>query len=213
MINEILWDWNGTLLNDIDVCINSINQVLRKYSIKEIQNQNEYRKKFCFPIEQYYKNLGFDLKNNSFSNLAKEYLDIYQPISKIASLNIETINVLEYFKFNGFTQNILSASQLNNLIDQIYYFKIESYFQDIKGINNIFASSKIEIASQWLKENKKDPSNLLLIGDTYHDYEVSKFINCKCFLYLNGHQYLKNNIDAIFFNNLSEIPTLINNIR
>ncbi len=87
---------------------------------------------------------------------------------------------------------------------------IYDYFNDIIGLNNIYAKSKIEIAKNFFNDynqnmNKED---CFLIGDTYHDYEVSTVLNCKCILVNNGHQDLsrfKLNEKTKIINNLLEI--------
>ena len=65
-VKYIVWDWNGTLFNDVDLCIKSMNQLLEKYGIAPIVNTIDYQSKFCFPVEQYYQNVGFDfIKTNN----------------------------------------------------------------------------------------------------------------------------------------------------
>jgi len=57
--NTIFWDWNGTLLDDVEECIEIINVSLVKRSLSPI-DRKEYLEKFTFPIKKYYENIGFD---------------------------------------------------------------------------------------------------------------------------------------------------------
>jgi phosphoglycolate phosphatase len=52
--SHIIWDWNGTLFNDTDWCINVINNMLQKRNLKTLESINAYHKAFCFPIIHYY---------------------------------------------------------------------------------------------------------------------------------------------------------------
>ena len=63
----ILWDWNGTLLNDTDFCISIVNGLLRARD-KEALTKARYLEIFNFPVKDYYKKAGFDF--------SKEELDL-----------------------------------------------------------------------------------------------------------------------------------------
>lgn len=47
-IKHIIWDWNGTLFDDVDICVDNINWLLKKYNLPEITKE-KYREIFTFP--------------------------------------------------------------------------------------------------------------------------------------------------------------------
>ena len=51
----VIWDFNGTVLDDLDICIESVNTLLRARGIKELESREEYRSVFGFPIIKYYE--------------------------------------------------------------------------------------------------------------------------------------------------------------
>ena len=157
--------------------------------------------------------MGFDFDRNPFPELAKEFIDIYQTASRDALLSEGAVEILEYFKINGYTQIILSASQIVNLKKQICAFAIESYFKDVLGVDHIFGSTKSEIAVSWMKKNNVKSSNMMVIGDTMHDYEIAERLSCKCLLYLHGHQAADKTIDAVFIDSLRDIPKIIDDMN
>ena len=53
-INVILWDWNGTLLDDVEVCIESMNSMLSKRK-KPLLTREHYKEIFTFPVIDYYR--------------------------------------------------------------------------------------------------------------------------------------------------------------
>ena len=85
MIKHIIWDWNGTLLDDLDVSMEALNYVLEKENLPLVLDKEEYRKYFQFPVIEYYKKVGFN--KTPFSVLAKQYMDYYQPNSLSCSLH------------------------------------------------------------------------------------------------------------------------------
>jgi len=87
----------------------------------------------------------------------------------------------------GIHQSILSASKEDVLIEKIRYFGIDKYFCRIMGLENHYAESKVEEGKEWIAELNLNPQDVLLIGDTIHDYDVSKHMGCDCLLVANGH--------------------------
>ena len=76
--SHVIWDWNGTLLNDVDRCIAQMNQMLKKRNKKPLSGISDYHKACCFPIIEYYKNVGFDFAEEPFEDLADEFIKLYQ---------------------------------------------------------------------------------------------------------------------------------------
>ena len=68
----ILWDWNGTLLDDVELCVDALNRLLEKHAYPQRYDRDQYRAIFGFPIEEYYVRAGFDFSRHSFAMLAEE---------------------------------------------------------------------------------------------------------------------------------------------
>ena len=185
--SHIIWDWNGTLLNDTKWCMEVKNKMLSKRNLKTFNSLSEYRQVFCFPIKDYYIKIGFDFTKEPFEDLAIEFINLYHYNNTgNCQLNRNSELVLETIKQKGITQIILSASEINNLLKQVNQFKIIKYFQEILGISDIYAKSKIDIGLDYVKRNKVEKG--LLIGDTIHDYEVAMALGIDCILIAQGHQ-------------------------
>ena len=183
----VIWDWNGTLFNDVEWCLGVINSLLAKRSKKTLNNIAEYHDVFCFPIIKYYKNVGFDFDKEPFEVLAHEYIELYHSNnSGNSQLCNNARTVLDEINTRGITQIILSAAEIDNLLSQISLFDINHYFTDILGLSDIYAKSKIDIGKNYINRNK--PENAVLIGDTVHDFEVSCALSVDCLLIKNGHQ-------------------------
>ena len=67
--NLVLWDWNGTLLDDVALCVDALNRLLRIYHYPQQYSLAQYREIFGFPIEDYYIRAGFDFSKNSTKSL------------------------------------------------------------------------------------------------------------------------------------------------
>ena len=182
---HIIWDFNGTLFDDVEAGINSVNDMLSERGLKTLEDKEDYRKVFKFPIIEYYKDLGFDFEKEPYEVLAPIWVELYNKYSKESKLQYEAKNALEYFSSLEIPQVLLSATELNMLKAQTDELGISSYFEDILGLENIHAYSKEDLALRWKEAHPE--SNPLVIGDTEHDAEVARAIGADCFLVSNGH--------------------------
>lgn len=183
---HVIWDWNGTLLDDVDWCIHSVNIMLAKRSLPTISNIEAYHNVFGFPVIDYYRRIGFDFDIEPFDITAKEFISLYHSDNDRFRLFPETEDVLRHIAGVGIRQIILSASEIENLHSQIELLGIEQYFDAVLGISDIYAGSKIDIGRAYMA--RADIGNAVLIGDTVHDYEVAKALGIDCILVANGHQ-------------------------
>jgi phosphoglycolate phosphatase len=202
----VLWDWNGTLLDDVDASIVALNALLSRRGMPSIDKQG-YRRIFTFPVIEYYKKLGFDFHRENFDVVAREYIAEYMISSQEAALFPGVGGVLDYLDAKGYKQSILSAMPQSYLIDQINTNGVFHYFQDIVGLKDIYATSKIDNALTFIMSRRLTMDNAFFIGDTYHDYEVAKSIGCKSILVSNGHQELDRDSmkDAKIISEIGEI--------
>ena len=97
----ILWDWNGTLLDDVELCENALNRLLQHYGYPQRYDHEQYRAIFGFPVEDYYVRAGFDFTRHSFAELAESYMEDYIPASAACPLMAGAVDALEAFKNAG----------------------------------------------------------------------------------------------------------------
>lgn len=186
MHSLIIWDFNGTILDDVGIGIQAVNKLLLKRNIKPLECVDDYYKVFGFPIIEYYKRLGFDFEKEDYNTVANEWVKEYNALESSAPIRPFVKELLEKIRALGIPQIILSASEKNMLSRQIASLGISEYFDEILGADNIYAYGKQETALDWMKQKKIDSA--LLIGDTEHDAEVAKAIGASCVLVSGGHQ-------------------------
>ena len=187
MIKYVFFDFNGTILDDVDLCLNLLNKILIKQGSKPLSLE-EYKHVFTFPVKKYYELAGVDFSKDSFANLSKWFIAEYQPASYKCHCYPHLKEVVEELKNRGLTVGVLSASELSNLKKQLEVLGLISEFSFILGLDNIYASSKITVAKNFIENNNINPKECLMIGDTTHDYEVSQSLGMQCILFSGGHQ-------------------------
>jgi len=183
---HIIWDWNGTLLDDAQVCVDILNEILRKYS-KPPVTYEQYRENFDFPVKDYYRRLGFDFAVESYEKLADEYVTAYNRKRFECRLQDGVVDTLETCRALGVTQLLLSAYNQKMLDEIVECFGIRHFFAKLVGLDDHYADSKLEAGRRLLKENGLDGRDVLLVGDTLHDHEVAQALGTDCVLVCNGH--------------------------
>lgn len=184
----IIWDWNGTLYDDVQISVDSVNYMLEKTGYKNRLDVKRYKDIFRFPVSDYYISAGFDFNKHSFEELAKIYVYIYTKLQFTAELNKDTKAVLSRLNSFGVKQIIVSACEKNRLNNQIEKFGIANEFLSVLGTDDNYANSKLGIAKRWFEDNKINLGDVLFVGDTDHDFEVANEIGCDCVLVSFGHQ-------------------------
>ena len=182
--NLIIWDFNGTLADDLTIGIECINTVLKRRNMKLIDSVDYYRDVFCFPIKDYYKKLGFDFDKEPYDVPANEWAAEYVSREHTLKPTPNARKILQKIKNLGMEQIILSSSELEMLKREIEILGISEYFSTVLGLDNIYAGGKTEMAKKW-SEGKSYKA--LFIGDSLHDFDTAKAIGADCILYSGGH--------------------------
>lgn len=184
---HIIWDWNGTLLNDVDYCKNIINRILVQNKLPEL-SLKKYREIFTFPVQKYYEAAGLDFSKKSFEVLGKDFIDEYEKKKLSCSLFENTIDVLSAIHKKGIGQSVLSAYLHDNLVRILDHYNLTKYFNHIIGLDNIYAGSKTHLGLLLVDKLNLPKEKMLFIGDTLHDYEVAEAMGVNSILIADGHQ-------------------------
>ena len=184
---HIIWDWNGTLLDDVGHAVEVMNGLLGEHDLPLI-DRDHYRKIFDFPVLHYYQKLGFDFDKESFENLCHRFVDRFMGGFHDLPLVPEMKSLLTQFQSEGLSQSILSATDQANLTSMVAHYELDSYFKFVYGINNKFAGSKIDRGHELIEESRIPESKTVIVGDTLHDLEVARALGIDAILISHGHQ-------------------------
>jgi phosphoglycolate phosphatase len=185
--SHLLWDFNGTILDDVVTGMESINAMLQKRGLPPLLTRRDYFSHFRFPIIEYYRSVGFDFEKESFETLTVEWVENYLACVSSAPLCPHAEEMLGYIKKTLHLPQILfSATESEMLTRQLNDLHLTGYFDEILGTNNIYALNKAELGRAWIA--RVHPKNALLIGDTRQDAQVARELGIGCVLVAQGHQ-------------------------
>lgn len=207
---HILWDWNGTLLDDAWLAVDVMNGMLKERGLP-LRTLDQYREIFDFPVKDYYLALGFDFEKEPFEQVGMEFIHRYNRRQQETSLHPDVKQVLGHFKKTGFRQFILSAREQNELEKEIRASGLEGCFDRIFGLENHMAHGKNEVGIRLLKETGIRPEEAVFIGDTRHDAEVANEIRVDCILIPNGHHTEERlrKCKATLIDSLNDLPKVL----
>ncbi len=181
-----IWDFNGTILDDVETGIRAVNYLLAERGLKTLRSREEYRKVFGFPVRAYYERLGFDFDREPYEVVAPLWVEQYLRYVPEATMFADVPETLAFFRSRGIRQIVLSATEKHMLLGQLTSLGLQSCFDEILGLDNIHATSKLSLAEKWREQHPS--ARVLWLGDTDHDCMVGKAIGAECMLITRGHQ-------------------------
>lgn len=183
---NILWDWNGTILNDTPVAFEATNILLKRYGYPTI-TLGYYRDNMDTPIVNFYSKI-FDLSKHEMQRLDNKWGALYHQLSDKIRLHTGVEELLSFFAKENCRQVVLSAFKTEEIIKYAQKFSIEHYFENILGTQNIVMESKTMRGKKYMQEHNFCPEQTLYIGDTVHDYDTARELGIDCVLFSGGQQ-------------------------
>jgi phosphoglycolate phosphatase len=192
---HFIFDWNGTLLNDLWLAVDVIDKMLVKRKLPGM-NIERYCEVFDFPVKDYYQNVGFDFERESFEIVGTEFIVEYDKRQYECKLQQGAVELLEKLYHKNFHLSILSAREQSMLEQNLKHYKVEHYFPVVAGLKDHYANGKIESGMKLIAAAHVPASETLLIGDTLHDAEVAREMGIDCVLIASGHQAIHRLVTA-----------------
>lgn len=182
-----IWDWNGTLLDDTWLCVEVLNGLLARRGRAPI-TEADYRTNFGFPVIHFYEYLGFDTDVDSFAQVSREFIGDYEARwFGECVLHPDAHDTLAAMTALGLSHSVLSAAKQEALEAGIAHYGIRGHFTGLVGTDNIYAEGKVARGQHWIGQLPWRTEEVVVIGDTLHDFEVAEAIGTDCILMAHGH--------------------------
>ena len=204
--HTVIWDWNGTLLDDVDLALGIANEIFADYGVPQLTTER-YTQIFDFPVRSYYERAGLELSQVDFEAVSKRFCDEFEANLHKSELFPSVTGLLSTISRSGKRQFVLSGTEQQALCRMISAFDLGSNFDGIKGMSDRLAHGKISAAQELVHEYQIEPAGTLMVGDTTHDFEVAENLGLDCALLSTGHQSYERLIDTdcLVFRSLNEL--------
>ncbi|MDO4493887.1 MAG: HAD family hydrolase [Clostridia bacterium] len=210
-IDLVIWDWNGTLLDDTELCWRIAEEMRASRGMTPIGSIDGYRKLFRFPVEAYYRDMGYTFETESFQDITDEFLSAYSARQTGCPLMEGAVETLSALGSMGISQAVLSATGEERLLREISRYGVAGYFTAIAGQKDELAVSKAARGLELMATLGTDAAHTMFVGDTDHDLEVANAIGCRCVLIPNGCQHPDKlgQLGCPVLNDISEVPAYV----
>ncbi|MEE1019517.1 MAG: HAD family hydrolase [Acutalibacteraceae bacterium] len=179
---DIIWDWNGTLVDDVAVSVDCVNDIFTLYNMPHTTIE-EYLSVITPSLEEYYGRY-FDMSRHTMTELLSLFQKYYKQRANQLVLMNGAADALRLLKESGKRQYIVSSFEQSALNDSVKMLGVRDYFDIISGCDDIHCGSKSERARKIVQNSEK----AVLIGDSVCDYITATEAGCDCILIASGHQ-------------------------
>lgn len=186
MFEYVIWDMNGTLIDDVETAVLAVNDGFAKVGVPAT-DVSEYRRNMDMPIYKYYEKHA-DLTKIPMSFFSKEYLEGYERYKHKIKPSEHALYTVRRLHRLGCAQCVISSFEQGRLLRLAQDFGFAPFMEGILGADDEHCLSKIERGKAWIREKGADPEKVLVIGDMTHDYDMAKAMGVHCVLYEKGHQ-------------------------
>lgn len=186
MNRHIIWDFNGTLLCDAQLSVDTDNAVFDQLGIPRITLE-QYRENMTMPVRDFYAALGIDFARHPYERISRLWLDAFNAGAVEAGLVPGVMEVIAALHGKGLTQSVLSASYEPSLLHQCAHLGLVPYMRAINGLHDESAEPKTEIGRRQMRALGLDPADVVLVGDIEADAQLARELGTACVLVPWGH--------------------------
>lgn len=186
-IEHIIFDWNGTLIDDLALAVCGVNHAAAPLGISPI-DEDTYRRHFGFPVRGFYSRIGFDFEQHPFETTVATYLSVFDANVCDCPLQPGAKEVIAWARNGGVSVSILSASHQETLHSTLRHHGLGTGFDHVMGLQDTSASSKLALAAELDARLGRPGRRALMVGDTVHDLEVAIAHGWQAVIIARGHQ-------------------------
>ena len=212
MIKTILWDFNGTVMDDVGASVGAVNAMLKKRNLPLITRE-WYTLHLIMPLEAFYESVGFDMNTECIEVVSEEFQKECKAIAR--PVFPEVVAALNRFHQKNYRQLLFSSLHHDHLIAQAKERGIDGYFEGIVGRQDRSLGGKEAAVEAYYKEHGLLPQEVLIVGDLVTDAEMANYVGSPCALICKGHQHrsILEQTGAYVLESAAEIEALMEELK
>jgi phosphoglycolate phosphatase-like HAD superfamily hydrolase len=185
---HLVWDWNGTLLHDIDAVIEATNAAFAKVGLPRITLER-YRELYCVPVPLFYERLMGRLPSEEeWATLDEIFNRHYWTLAGTCGLAEGAHEILARRRYEGLTQSLCSLAPHDRLIPILRTHGIEEHFLRVDGRVDDTHAGKSEQMARHLAAmgTLVDIRTVVVVGDAVDDAVAAAHVGARAVLYTGG---------------------------
>jgi len=186
---HIVWDWNGTLLDDLEIVIAAVNAGLVPFGAGPIDT-DAYRTHYTRPVRLFYEQLlGRVIPDPEWMRLHDLYFEAYQATAATAALAPDAMAALSLAQRKGADQSLLSMAPHEHLVPIVDRHCLTPFFREIRGTSGDRGGAKATILADHLETLEVAAGEVILVGDTPDDAAAAARVGAGAVLYDGGSHH------------------------
>ncbi|UWZ59328.1 HAD family hydrolase [Dactylosporangium aurantiacum] len=183
-VKHLVWDWNGTLLDDLKLVVDATNVCLATVGGPVITAE-DHRRDFRRPILDYYAHvLARPVDEVEFQLLDDAFHDAYRLGMADVQLAPDALQAIGHW--SG-TQSLLSMFFHDELLIEVERHGLGAHLVRVDGLpGTVGGHRKVAYLERHLQALQLDPADVVLIGDSVDDGEAATSLGASCVLYAGG---------------------------
>jgi phosphoglycolate phosphatase-like HAD superfamily hydrolase len=181
---HLVWDWNGTLLDDLSLVVSSTNHAFAAVGGRKV-DADEHRSRFRRPVAEFYAEvLGRAVDEEEFGHLDRIFHDAYRLGLTSMSLAGDAMTAIRAWPGS---QSLLSMWFHNELVPAVETYGLAGIFTRVDGLRTeVGGHLKAGHLATHLAELGVPGERVVLIGDSIDDAEAADSVGGKAVLYTGG---------------------------
>jgi phosphoglycolate phosphatase-like HAD superfamily hydrolase len=187
VVTHIVWDWNGTLLDDSDAVYRAACRVFAAHGLPPVTAER-YRADYCRPIQDFYARLfGRRMAVQEFAGMDDEFHEAYRRGTAEVTLAAGAAETLRGWRAGGGSQSLLSMYRHDELVELVRRYGIEGEFAQVDGLVGPGGGRKAADLAAHLAALRVDPGEVVLVGDSLDDAAAAAELGVGCVLFNGGY--------------------------
>lgn len=163
---SLLFDWSGTLVDDLPPTLHATNEVLSRHQVPAM-SRDEFRQRFRLPYPEFYEEVLPGVPIESLEDTFRTSFD-ESPIG--VTVLPYAREMLEWCREAGIRCFVLSSMDVGLFTRQAHEFELHGYFEAIyAGVID-----KRERIREILERHELPVEETAFVGDMVHDIQTAK---------------------------------------
>ncbi|MFJ4967017.1 HAD family hydrolase [Streptomyces sp. NPDC088729] len=186
---HIVWDWNGTLLDDLDHMVNAVNRCREAIGEPRVDAAT-YRQEHCLPIRLFHDRLcGRPVTDSEWDTVQRTFAE--QMATRLPPMRTGVAALLFRIAEQGHTQSLLSLTADTQLRREVAQAHLDIFFRRIDGRYEPSTPKSEALRSHLAALGELDRRRVVLIGDTTDDAEAARTCGVRAVLHTGGFEPLE----------------------
>ncbi|MEU0147838.1 HAD family hydrolase [Streptomyces sp. NPDC006288] len=184
---HLVWDWNGTLLDDIDAVLGATNAAFAEVDLAPLTLE-QYRETYCVPIPRFYERLmGRPPTLAEWERMDDLFNRHYTEHRAACGLTAGVEDLLDRWRLAGRSQSLLSMYGHEHLVPVVRGYGIERHFVRVDGRTGPSGGSKAQHMERHFEVlGGIAPEHAVVIGDAVDDAVAAAHVGARAVLYTGG---------------------------